>query len=149
MRKASQVTFQALVHSLRLTICFRMIGRAHLEFTAQLAEQFLPELAGENGITVGDHHFGLPVEFEDMIHIGGGYCGGCKQVSQRDEQRIARELVHHDHDTIGCAGSGEAFHEIHRDHCPCLFWDREWLQQAGVVDTFRLRLLANSAGLNM
>lgn len=100
MRKTPQVGFHALIDSLRLAIYMGMIGRAHMKLGADILEQFLPKVTGEDSVTIRDDGPWEAMDFVDTVHIQQSNLGFRTGVGKGKEVSIFSALVHDDPETI-------------------------------------------------
>jgi len=68
MYKGMQVLFNYTVEHLGLTITLRMVCRAHLHQNATQAEEFLPEVANEQRISIENYALGKALKFHHRVH---------------------------------------------------------------------------------
>ena len=68
MDEAMKISLQTLVHPLDLGIRLGMTGRTDTERDASQSEEFLPQVACEHTVAVGDDRSWQTVKFVDVFH---------------------------------------------------------------------------------
>jgi len=67
-RKTLKICFQALLDSVRLSICLGIISYVDMKLGTLELEQILPKIVSESWITVGDNRVKHAMEFENIIY---------------------------------------------------------------------------------
>jgi hypothetical protein len=71
--KTAQVRLHALIHALCLAICLRVVRRTHSQGYASQSKEFLPQIAGEDTISVRNQGQWHTMQFVDRIHESLGH----------------------------------------------------------------------------
>jgi hypothetical protein len=83
-----------------VTVGLCMEGRTHQHLRAGYAEELLPKLTGEDGVTIIDDRFGQPMQFEDVFHKQLGDQISSVGVTHRNEVSLFAQSVDYCQDDI-------------------------------------------------
>jgi hypothetical protein len=116
--ETSEVAFHRLIDSFRLSVCLWVISGAHFQVCPSCLEYKLPEVAGENWITVRDEilrHTMKPIHVVDK-HFR--YLASIVGVSHWNEVSILRKLIDDHQEIIVLSGRRQPINEVHRSSFP-------------------------------
>jgi hypothetical protein len=111
--------FQDAIHSLGLTIGLGVISRGKPLPGTQRGTECPGELAGEQGIPVGDNHLGDTVEFPHMVKEQQGCLLSGSGGGSSHEVAHLGQLVHYHKDSVKTgSGARQLSNEVHRHRVP-------------------------------
>lgn len=100
MNETSEECFHALVNTLSLPVRRGVVWCAHAQSCICQAKKFLPETAGEDGITIGQERIRQAVQSIDLIDIHRSYLCCREWVCQWYEVAIFGELIDNHQNTV-------------------------------------------------
>ena len=100
LSETSQKGFHTLVNSFRLTVRLGVVGCAESELSTCGLEKLLPEVAGEDRITIRDDCTWQPMQLVNLVHIEEGYFGCSLRICQWKEVCELGALVHNHQKTV-------------------------------------------------
>ena len=69
MSEALEESFKTLIDALGLPVGLWVVGSAHPKLSTSMAEKFLPKMACEDRITVGNNGLREPMDGIDALHV--------------------------------------------------------------------------------
>jgi hypothetical protein len=116
MDRAAEEGFEALIETLSLAVCLRVVGRAHHQLCVRQAEQLLLE---HTGVAVRHDALGKAME---LVNVVDGELGNLKSgegMLPWKEMVILCQFVDYHQDHLMAIGFGQTLDGIQADGAPC------------------------------
>jgi hypothetical protein len=119
MDRAAEEGFEALIETLSLAICLRVVGGAHHQLCVRQAEQLQLERAGEDLVAVRHDALGKAMELVNVVDEELGNLKRGEGMLQWKEMVVLCQFVDYHQDHVMAVGFGQTLDGIQADGAPC------------------------------